>query len=505
MLLWNTLIYSVGVSVIAISFGLLLSFITTRTDTPGRGLLYYLPFLPLAFPVFLMNLGWIYLFGQNTGLANSLLKSLVGWTPFDIYTLGGMIWATGVAQIPISYLAIAPAMSSMNPVLDDASRISGGGVLFTARRITIPLLLPAIVSAFVLDLALAVESFEAPVMIGWPAGVDVLMSRIYLNTQNLVPPDYTTSSAYAMLTLAITMSLFLVYNRLFRSAKSYQVVTGRGYSHRSVSLGRWKYVFLATVCIYLVVVVLLPLAMLVILSLERQWNAYSPLSDLSLDNYQFLFSGYSGALGSLANSIPTWVLTATIVTVAAFLIAYTVYMTNVRGRGLLEGISVLPIAVPSLLIGFGFLWSFLTIRSGLWGTIGVLIIALVVTLLPQAIRALSGPILQIHSEQIEASRIAGASTIPTIRRVLLPLLRNSLIGTWLYVLIVASKAVGPLILLMTSQNQVLSTYIWNDWISKPADTGVVAAAGILLMAIAWVCILVLLLFQRRLSDAILVR
>ncbi len=172
---------------------------------------------------------------------------------------------------------------------------------------------------------------------------------------------------------------------------------------------------------------------------------------------------------------------------------------------MLEGISVLPIAVPSLLIGFGLLWAFLTTPSGLWGTIGVIVIALVVTLLPQAIRALSGPMIQIHSEQIEASRVSGAATGLTIRRILFPLLRNSLIGTWLYVLIVSSKAVGPIILLMTSQNQVLSTYIWNDWISKPADTGTVAAAGVLLMAIAWVLIFGLLLFQNRLGDATLAR
>jgi iron(III) transport system permease protein len=504
-LLWNTLVYAFGVSVLAISVGLILSFITTRTDTPLRRFLYYLPFFPLAFPGFLMNLGWIYLFGQNTGLVNVFIRDYLGlaWAQFQIYSLGGVIWATGVAQIPISYLAIAPAMNSLNPLLDDASRVSGGGLLFTIRRITIPLLLPAIISAFVLDFALAVESFEAPVMIGWPAGFYVLMSKIYLNSQNLVPPDYAQSGAYAMLALVTTMALFVLYSRFLRNAKKYQVVTGRGYTRRFVSLGRWKYAVIGIVCFYLVVVVVMPLSVLVLLSLHRNWNPYNPLSGLSLNNYAFLFSGNSGAIGSMINSVSAWVSAATIVTAIAILIVFTAYMTKTKGRGVLEGLGVLPIAVPSLLIGFGFLWAFLTIPSGLWGTIGVIVIALVVTILPQAIRALSGPIVQIHSEQIEASRVCGAATGPTIRRILLPLLRNSLIGTWLYVLIVASKAVGPLILLVTPQNQVLSTYIWNDWISKPNNTGVVAAAGILLMAIAWVLILGMLLFQRRLSEPIL--
>ncbi len=507
-ILWNTLVYALGVSVLAVVVGLILSFITTRTDTPLRRFLYYLPFFPLAFPGFLMNLGWIYLFAQNSGLVNTFFKTDLGlgWAPFNVYTLAGMIWATGVAQIPISYLAIAPAMNSLNPVLDDASRVSGGGIGFTIRRVTIPLLLPAIISAFVLDFALAVESFEAPVMIGWPAGFYVLMSKIYLNTQNLVPPDYSQSSAYGMLALLTTMTLFVLYYRFLRSSKRYQVVTGRGYTRRFVSLGRWKYFLLGFILLYVVVVVVMPLSVLVTLSFAREWNPYNPFAHLSLDNYAFLFSNSSGALGSIINSVSTWVVTATVVTAVALLIAFTAYMTKTRGRGVLETVGVLPIAVPSLLIGFGFLWSFLTIPLPfLWGTIGVIVIALVVTILPQAIRALSGSIVQIHSEQIEASRVCGASTVPTIRRVLLPLLRNSLVGTWLYVLIVSSKAVGPIIMLVTPQNRVLSTYIWNDWVSKPNDTGVTAAAGIVLMLIAWALILGLLVFQRRLSDAILAR
>jgi iron(III) transport system permease protein len=499
--LWNTLVYSFGVSVLAVSFGAVLSFITTMTDTPLRRFLYYVPFFPLAFPAFLMNLGWIYLFAPRSGVVNVFFMTNLGLglAPFNVYSVAGVIWATGVAEIPISYLAIAPSMMALDQSLDDASRVSGANLLRTLRRVTIPLLLPAIASAFVLAFALAVASFEAPVQIGWPAGFYVLMSRIYLNTQNLVPPDYSQSSAFAMLALLTTMTLFLLYYRFLRSARKYQVVSGRGNSRRPVSLGRWKYLLLGVICFYLVVVVAMPLSVLVLLSFVPELNPSSPLSNVSLDNYSFLFSSHSGAFGTIVNSLSTWVISATIVTVVALLIVFTAYMTKIRGRGILEGLGVLPLAVPSLLIGFGLLWAFLTVRTALWGTIGVLVIALVVTLLPQAIRTLTGPIVQIHYELIEASKVSGAATGRTVRRILVPLLRNSLVGTWLYVLVLSSTAVGPIVLLFTPQNTVLSTYIWNDWVSKPNETGIVAAAGILLMAIDWTVIASLLLIQSRLG------
>lgn len=502
--LGNTLLYSLGVSVLAVSFGLVLSFITTMTDTPLRRFLYYVPFFPLAFPIFLMNLGWIYLFAQNVGVVNVFIRDTLGlgWMPFNVYTTAGVVWATGVAEIPISYLSIAPSMMAMNPVLDDASRVSGGSLIYTMRRVTIPLLLPAIISAFVLTFALGVQSFEAPVQIGWPSGFYVLMSRIYLNTQNLVPPDYSQSSAYAMLALLTTLTLFFLYYRFLRNARKYQVVTGRGQARRPVSLGRWKYLLLGVVCFYLVVILVMPLSVLVLLSFAPQWNPNHPLANLSLDNYAFLFSSHSGAFGTIFNSLSTWLTSASIVTVIALLIVFASRLTRIRGRALVEGIGVLPLAVPSLLIGFGFLWAFLTIPTGLWGTIGVIVIAIVITLLPQAIRTLSGPIVQIHSELIEASRVCGATTGRTVRRILIPLLKNSLVGTWLYVLILSSTALGPIVLLFTSSNTVLSTYIWNDWISKPENTGIVAAAGILLMAIDWAVILGLLIFQRRLGTSL---
>lgn len=500
--LGNTLLYAFGVAVLAVSFGAVLSFITTMTDTPLRRFLYYLPFFPLAFPAFLMNLGWIYLYAQNSGVVNVFFKNDLGlgWAPFNVYSLAGVIWATGVAEIPISYLAIAPSMMALDQSLDDASRVSGASLLHTVRKITIPLLLPAIASAFVLAFALGVASFEAPVQIGWPAGFYVLMSRVYLNTQNLVPPDYSQSSAYAMLAILTTLTLFVLYYRFLRSARKYQVVSGRGYGRRPVSLGRWKYLLLGVISFYLVVIIAMPLSVLALLSFVPELNPTRPFSEVSLNNYAFLFSSHSGAFGTIVNSLSTWVSSATIVTFVALMIVYAAYMTKIRGRSILEGLGVLPLAVPSLLIGFGFLWAFLTIPTGLWGTIGVLVIALVVTLLPQAIRTLTGPIVQIEYDLVEASKVAGASSGRTVRRILIPLLRNSLVGTWLYVLVLSSTAVGPIVLLFTSQNTVLSTYIWNDWISKPNDTGIVAAAGILLMAIDWTVIAGLLFLQNRLRS-----
>ena len=159
-----------------------------------------------------------------------------------------------------------------------------------------------------------------------------------------------------------------------------------------------------------------------------------------------------------------------------------------------------PISVPALVLSFGLLWAFLTIPTGLYGTLGVMVIALSVSLLPQGIRSISGGVVQVQMELQEAARASGASAATAIRRVFLPLVRPSIVGAWLYVFIASFNALGAVILLQSSSNQLFSTLLWSFFSSSQPGSEDAFAAGCVLLFLILVCaITVMVLVQRALE------
>ncbi len=496
----NTVEYALGSAVFAVTLGVILSYILTRTDTPGKGFFHYAQYFPLALPAYVANLAWINIFDSRSGILNIWLRNAFGVAPFNIYSLAGMVWATGIALAPLSYIVISPAMRAMNPALEESSKSSGASSIQTFLRIVFPLVLPATLSAFILDLALSVEAFETSVQIGELAGIKVFMSTIYYDVGASAHPAYNIAATYGAILLILTSTLFYLYYRSIRSTSKYQVLTGRGYSSKVISIGKWRYATFAAMVGYFFVTVIAPFSVVVLISLAPFWNPYSLFAHLSLKNYHYLFAKSTGVFAIFTRSIATSGISATVVALLALTITFMVYRTKLRGRYNLERLAMLPLAMPSLLIGYGLLWAFLTIKTDLYGTIGVLIIAFSISFLPQGIRVMSGSIVQIHSDLEEASRVAGAGIFATMRNVILPLVRNSVIGGWIFVFIVSFKAVGNVVLLANSQNQVFSTFVWSLYTSGSGSTaqGNLGAASVVLMIILWALIGGLLLVQRRL-------
>jgi len=500
----NTFFQAGSSALIGIGLGTLLSIITVRTDTPFRKALFYLPYLPLAFPVLIANQAWIYLFEMRAGLMNLVFKDVgLSSSTFNIYSWPGMIFASGMALTPICYLIISAAMRNMDTSLEEVSRASGSGVRSTLVRVSLPLMVPSILSAFLLAFTLSEGSFETPTMIGVPAGITVMMSSVYTNADAISPPNYAAASTESVLLLAIIMAMVYLYNRSLRRSKSYEVISGKGYSSsRVLALGRWRYVSLAIILAYLVVAIGLPLFTITLLSLVPIWLPNALFARVSLKNYVFLFSNSSGAYPALLNSLIAAVAAATVITAVALVVLFVSRRTTMRGRGLLEGLAMFPISMPSLIIGFGLLWAFLTIKTGLYGTLGVMVIALTVALLPQGVRTMSGGVVQIQTDLQEAARASGANAATTIRRIFLPLMRSSLVAAWLYVFIGSFTALGAVLFLQSENNQLFSTLLWSYWSSgNPGSSESFAAGCVLMLIILMAAISVMILVQRRLERA----
>jgi iron(III) transport system permease protein len=498
----NTFIQAGSSALMGIGLGTLLSIITVRTDTPLRRGLFYLPYLPLAFPVLIENQAWIYLFEKRVGLMNILLGDLgLSRSTFNVYSWPGMVFASGMALTPICYLIISAAMRNMDTSLEEASRASGSGVRSTLIRVSLPLMSPSILSAFLLAFTLSAGSFETPTMIGIPAGINIMMSSVYNNADAVVPPNYAAASTESVLLLLIVMAMVYLYNRSLRRSRRFEVVSGKGYSTgRVLSIGRWRYASLAIVLAYILLAIALPAFTIGLLSLVPIWLPGSLFSRLSLANYSFLFSNASGAYPALLNSFISSVTAATIITAVALAVLFVSRRTSMRGRGVLEAIAMFPISLPSLVIGFGLLWAFLTIRTGLYGTLGVMVIALSVALLPQGVRVLSGGVVQLHADLQDAARASGAGAATTMRTIFLPLIRPSLLAAWLYVFIGSFSALGAVLFLTSIKNELFSTLLWSFWSSGNLGSAETFAAGsMLLLIIMMLAVSVMVLVQRKLE------
>ena len=487
-LLVNSLAYALGSALLGVSVATVLAFITTRTNAPLREYFIFIPILPIILPGMVDNLAWIYLFSPNSGLANTWWRNLTGFADplFNIYSLTGMVWVMGISLVPLAYLVISAAFQTMDPSLEETARISGSSLFSIFRKITIPLMFPAILSVYLLTFILAFESFETPAMIGLPAGIDVFMSQIYQSVVWAIPPSYGLGTAYASIILVITMTAVYLYRKATSRQEKFQVITGKGYQPGILDLGKWKWAGTAVLCFYVFVHIVVVFGMVLILSFQTYWDPNNLFGNMTLRNYETVIS-QRRIVSSLINSGVVSVVSATIVVIIAAILTYLSRRKNIRGAGLLEGFGTLPLAFPGFILGLGLLWTFLTIPIGIYGTVFVLMLAFLVKYMPQGIRFANGALIQIQDDLEESSSITGAEWTYTVRKIILPLLKPALISAWIYIFVLTFRELSSIIFLITPNNQVISAILWDLFVNGSVE--LLAATSMLLTLFLWIVVI----------------
>lgn len=485
----NSVLFAAGSGFLALVIGAALAWLVERTNTPLGRLFLPLAVVPMILPGVLEAIAWIFLLSPKFGYLNVALMGLFGLesAPFNIFTLGGMIWVQAVGQTPLAFLLMVAAFKSMDPSLEESAMMSGAGTWSTLRRITLRLLMPTGASTLLILVVRALESFETPAIIGIPAKTYVYTSEIYL-AFTTYPPDYGLGAALAVGLLVLSaLGVWLYTRAAMRNSERYQTVTGKAFRPRRFDLGRLRWVAFAVLCLYFAVVVLLPF--LVIL-----WASFLPffgaptaesLRLLTLDNYRTLFT-FAPFHKALVNSIVLAILTATGVTLLTAVIAWIVYKSRIPGVAALDFLAFLPIAVPGIVLGMSLILLYVAFPVAIYGTIWVLLIAYSTKYLPYGMRAASGAVLQVGNELEEAASISGASWWTTFRRILLPLLRPGLAAGWIYVCIVSFREFSTSILLASGQSQVLSILVFTMF--EQGQVTVVAAMGVTMIGVLLVIV-----------------
>lgn len=466
----NTLIITVVVGVLSTALAFLLAWITTSTDIPWRRVLFWLPVSPILLPVLLLTTSWVMLYAPRTGLFNVWLHDLVGFSALNIYTLYGMIIVLTLGTTPIAYLVIAPALQALDQSVLEVSRISGANWLRTLRKIIVPSVRPAILSALALAALIASTAFEVPVLIGRPAKITTYMSTIYETITQSGGASYNLAAAYSVVYLVLGGLLLGWYMRATRSSARFAAVHGRGYAHKVTKVGWVRWVLAAIVVLYF-------LAAFVQLLLATIFMSFLPYySPLAGHLFNILTtSGYSSVLGSQGSTISLWqalrtsvvlgLIVAVVTTFFSLVMTYVSGKTRMRARGLVGTTATIPVALPPTVFSLALLVTVLFVPglSTLYNTPFPMAIALVVVFLPFGVRFMSGALIQISDDLLGAARVCGARPARMVATIVAPMLSTAILNTFLYVFTVSFRELGAVVLLVTPNLPLLPTVIFSEW------------------------------------------
>ncbi|MPZ77619.1 MAG: ABC transporter permease subunit [Deltaproteobacteria bacterium] len=463
-LLANTVVFAVGASLLSLTIGTWLAWVTERTDTPLRRVIYFLVLAPFIVPGVLTAISWVMLLSPKVGLINWLAVNLLGFSepPFNIYSMEGMIWAFGADNITLPFLLMAAAFRSMDPSLEEAAYASGMTPIRTFWHVNFKLMLPSIMAVSLLLFVRGLETFEAPAVIGIPAEIKVFSSQIYLALSVTYPPEYNLASTYAVVYLLVAVLGIVFYLRATSVTGKFTTITGRGFRPRKHSLGRWRYLTLGLSLIVLLILVVLPIAIVFWVSLLPFYAPPSRylLSLMTVDNYRAIIQ-VGSFHRALVNNLVVGISSATIAVLLAATIAWFVVRTKFWGRRLLDVVAFTPIAIPGVVMGLALIWVYLTLPIPVYGTLWILGIAYVSKFIPIALRACHSAILQIHPELEEAAELSDRSWRRTFFRIVIPLILPGVLVGWFYVLTLTFKVLSLPILLSHVGTEVLPMVIYD--------------------------------------------
>ena len=461
----DSLRFAIGSSLIAFGIGTLLAWTNERTNAPFKRVFFAVSIVPLIIPGVLFVIAWMLLGSPKIGLINVALQALFA-TDFvfvNVYSLPGMAFVDGLHYAPLAFLMMSAAFRAMDPALEEAALMSGASVASVAWRITLRLSWPAAFATLLILFVRALESFEAPALLGLPAGIQVFTSAIY-SAIHRYPADIGLASAYGVSLLAIAAAGLWLQSRITARGARHATVTGRGFRPRPIDLGRWRMPVAAIFVTYLLLIVGLPFLVLLWSSFQKFYAVPSldAVRTLTLDPYRFVLAFPSIARATL-NSIALAVATATAIMLVTSVTCWIVVKSRARGRSALDVVSSIPIVFPGLVLGLAIMIFYLHVDVGIYGTLWILFVAYVTRFLPYGIRYNSASMLAIHRELEESAAMSGASWWQTFRRIVLPLLRPGLVAGWIYIAIVSVRELSSSILLYGPGTEVLSVVIWELW------------------------------------------
>jgi iron(III) transport system permease protein len=477
-LLGNSLIFSLGSAAVAILYGTALAWLAERSDAPFRKLAYVSAYVSFAIPGIIKVVGWIMLLGPKAGILNALGVALTGQAFFNIFSLSGMVLVESFLWIPIVFLLMSTPFRAMDPSLEEAATTAGSSGWQVFRRVTFPLAVPSVLAVLILTVIRSLEAFEIPALIGIPAGVEVLTTKIYLQIKGGLIPKYGEASAYSIILIVLVALGLIPYYRITSKTYKFTTISGKNFRPNRVALGKWRWL---GACLMLVLPLLQFLPIVAI-----AWSSFLPFAQvpsrkalelLTLNNYVVAFND-SGVIRSVMNSLTVSISSATVAVAITFFAAWLIVRASIKARWILDQMAMLPLVFPGIVMGIAILKMYLLLPVPVYGTIWILVLAFIARYLPYGIRFSHSALLSLHKELEEGAMASGASWFQMVRHVVVPLIMPALLAGWIYIFLITFKELSIALLLYSPGSQVVAVTIWELW--ENGHVGELAAFSLLI-------------------------
>src|SRR2546421_4305623 len=480
----TTVILATSSAVICCAVAAPMGWLVARTDMPLRRTIRALVTASFVTPPFLGAIAWELLAAPNSGLLNQLYRSAIGDPGadplFNIYTLPGLIFVISCYTFPYVFVLVANALDRIPGDLEDASSILGGRMWVTARRVTIPLALPAVMAGALVAFLQAMTLFGSPAILALPAGFHTMTTKIWSLFQYPPKPELAAAASLPLLVLTV---LLLRAEHMILGRRGYSVVGGKQGDPRLVRLGWLKWLALGLVFLVLLCPVFLPYGALFNAAFSRVASQFTWFDNFTLHTINFVFFELSSTRLAVYNTFVLGIASATIGTILALVISYVTTRQAIAGYRALGFLATAPVAIPGIVLGVALFLSYARPPFVLYGTLWILLIAFVTIALPAAYQQMQSAFRSVHPDLEDASRILGATRLRALRDITAPLLRTSVIATWCFIFVGVIRELSAAIMLFTSETKVISVLIFD--LNESGDLGAISVLGILMLAITF--------------------
>ena len=485
--LLNSLGVGLAVAVLCTLFGVPLAWAVSRTDMPGKGLVWAAVLGTFIMPNYLGAVAWILLAGPNAGWFNRIYTGITGAAsgPLNVYSMAGLVLVIACYSFPYVFVFTRTALDLISSEMEDAASTLGAGVWRTTLRVTLPLTLPAVIGAFIVVFLEAIALFGVPALIALPARFQVVTTMLWQFFE--FPPKLGVAAAYSMPLLVITVALFWLQRQLI-ARKGYVALTGKGGERRQLKLGPWRWVALAYCLFVTSLSFFIPMVVVLQAAFAKAWGRGFSLDNLTTKNLTFVLFEQPATRTATWNTFMYAGAASLIALALALAIAYIVHRRLVPFGNVLAQVAMAPFVIPGIVLAIGFYAAYTSKPLVLYGTAWILILAFATRFLPIAYANSDAAIRSINPELEDAARILGSGRLRTMRRVVAPLLRRGLAGAFILVFIPATRELSSAIFLYTTGTQVLSVLLFDK--SDEGNFELLSSIGLILVIVTVALVMV---------------